>query len=142
MRLASSKKRPFAFHFIQMLLGNAIGKFKEKAICISLHSNALRKDMNAFLFFPATDKIVRQTGFFSLDKATSLREGKLRIQTWRTQLKHWPCVTSYLWQRGRVNIYFYSHYLFTLWEIRKINWQYNISRAIKLLQLSWRGERL
>ena len=43
---------------------------------ISYSTNTLGKGMNPVILPPAMGKIVRQTGFFSLDEATSL-EGKL-----------------------------------------------------------------
>ena len=49
--------------------------------CISHCTNTLGKGMNVIILPPAMDKIVGQTRFFSLGKATSLGEEKLRIQT-------------------------------------------------------------
>ena len=45
--------------------------------CISHSSNTLGKGMNPIILPPAMDKIVGQTEFFSLGKATNLGEGKL-----------------------------------------------------------------
>ena len=44
-------------------------------------ANTLGKGMNLIILPPAIGKIVGQTVFFSLGKATSLEEGKLWIQT-------------------------------------------------------------
>ena len=49
-------------------------KFLDEAVLISLHANALWKDMNISLLLLA---IVGQIGFFSLHKSTSLGEGKI-----------------------------------------------------------------
>ena len=49
--------------------------------CISHSTNTLGKGMNPIILPLAMSKIVGQTGFFSLGKATSLGEGKLWIQT-------------------------------------------------------------
>ena len=46
--------------------------------CISHSTNTLGKGMNPIILPPAMDKIVWQTGFFILGKATSLGEGKLK----------------------------------------------------------------
>ena len=70
--------RLLAFHFLLIPLGKA---------WIHLSSASYRK-------------IVEQTGFYSLGKATGL-EGKFWIQT--LLLKNWPWITSYPWQRGWVN---------------------------------------
>ena len=48
----------------------------DKAICISLCANALENSINLSFFLPSYGWLVGQTGFISLDKATSLREGK------------------------------------------------------------------
>ena len=56
-------------------------KILDETDCISHSTNTLGKGMNPIILPPAMGKIVGQTGFFSLDKATSLGEGKLRIQT-------------------------------------------------------------
>ena len=45
--------------------------------CISHSTNTLEKGMNPIIPPPAMGKIVGQTSFFSLGKATSLGEGKL-----------------------------------------------------------------
>ena len=45
-------------------------------------------------------EIIRQTEFFSLGWTTSLREGKLWIQTSFALLKNWLCVTSSRWWNG------------------------------------------
>ena len=49
--------------------------------------------------------LTEQTGFFSLDKAISLGEGNLWIQTNLTLLKDWSCVISCSWHRGWINTY-------------------------------------
>ena len=49
--------------------------------CISRCTNTLWKGVNPIILLPAMGKIVGQTRFFSLGKATSLGEGKLWIQT-------------------------------------------------------------
>ena len=63
-----------------------------KAVCISLHANALGKGHES-ICFPTS----RQIGFFNLGKKTSLGEGKLCIQT------SWLCLSFCMWQRGLVN---------------------------------------
>ena len=45
--------------------------------CISHSTNTLGKGMNPIILPPAIGRIVGQTRFFSLGKATSLGEGKL-----------------------------------------------------------------
>ena len=45
--------------------------------CISHSTNTLGKGINPIILPPAMGKIVGQTRFFSLSKATSLGEGKL-----------------------------------------------------------------
>ena len=54
---------------------------------ISHSTNTLGKGMNSIILPPAMGKIVGQTRFFSLGEATSLREGKLWIQTCKLHLK-------------------------------------------------------
>ena len=44
--------------------------------CISHSTNTLGKGMNPIILLPVMDKIIGKTGFFSLDEATSLGEGK------------------------------------------------------------------
>ena len=48
---------------------------------ISHSTNTLGKGMNPIILPPVMGKIVAQTRFLSLGEATSLGEGKLRIQT-------------------------------------------------------------
>ena len=45
--------------------------------CISHSTNTLGKDVNPIILPPAMGKIVGQTRFFNLGKATNLGEGKL-----------------------------------------------------------------
>ena len=45
-----------------------------------LHTNAFQKSLNLSVLLPAIEKIVRQTGFFSLGKAVTLGEGELWSQ--------------------------------------------------------------
>ena len=45
----------------------------DEAICISLNTNAFMKDMNQSLLTTALGKMVGQTGFSSLSRATSTR---------------------------------------------------------------------
>ena len=52
-----------------------------QADCISHSTDTLGKDMNPIILLPAMSKIAGQTGPFNFGWATSLREGKLRIQT-------------------------------------------------------------
>ena len=52
---------------------------------------------------PQLWQLVGLSGFFSLDKATSLEKEKLWIQTSCTLLKNWPCITFNLWQQSCVN---------------------------------------
>ena len=75
------------------------------AICFSLRASVLGKGTNPFVLSLAISKIIRQTGFFNLNKITIRSEGKLWIQTSCTLLKNWPCVASCLWRRGWVNTY-------------------------------------
>ena len=49
--------------------------------CISNSTNTLGKGMNPIILPPAMGKIAGQTGFFSIDEAISLGEGKLWIET-------------------------------------------------------------
>ena len=58
-------------------------------IAFSQSTHNLGQGMNPIILSP-----VGQTGFFSLGEATSLREGKVWIQTCKTPLKNWPCVIS------------------------------------------------
>ena len=55
----------------------------DKVVYILHHANALGNGMNPYIL----PTIVEQTGCFSLDKATWLGEGKLRIQTNCTLLR-------------------------------------------------------
>ena len=59
----------------------------DKAMCCSLCIYTLEKGKDPFVLLPARKKNVGQTGFISLGKATSLEEGKLRIQTSFSLLK-------------------------------------------------------
>ena len=52
-------------------------QIQNEAVCASLFANALRKGMNPSVLPPAESKTVGKTEFFSLGKATCLREGKL-----------------------------------------------------------------
>ena len=67
----------------------------DKAVCISLGTNALKKNMNVFVLLSAIGKIVRETRFSNLDKATSLK-GKVQIQNLRSIVKenlwHISCI--------------------------------------------------
>ena len=49
----------------------------DKAAYISHSTNTFGKGMYPTILSPAMSKIVEQTGFFNLDNATSLGEGKL-----------------------------------------------------------------
>ena len=49
----------------------------DETVCISHSTKNLGKGMNPIILPPAMGKIVGQTSFFSLGKATSLGEGKL-----------------------------------------------------------------
>ena len=53
----------------------------DEVVCISRNTNTQQKGMNLAILPPATGKIVGQTEYFSLGRATSLGEEKLRIQT-------------------------------------------------------------
>ena len=66
-----------------------------EVVDISLWANALGKGINPSHLLPAMGKIVGHIGFYSPDKATSIREGKLWIQTSSTLLKNWLYHTSH-----------------------------------------------
>ena len=54
----------------------------DKAVCISHSANTLRKSINpTILLLPVMSKIVGQSVLFNFGMATSLREGKVWIQT-------------------------------------------------------------
>ena len=58
---------------------NGIGDLssnQDKAVCISHFAHAHWKDMNPFVPPPSDGYIIRQIGFFSIDKTNS-QEGKL-----------------------------------------------------------------
>ena len=53
---------------------------------------SLGKGVNPIIIPPAMDKIVEQTRFFSLGKAT--RRRKTEFKPVKLRLKNWPCVIS------------------------------------------------
>ena len=89
---------------IVILVGNRVSN---EAVCVLLHGNALRENMNLPLLLPAMSKTVWRTGFLSLSKATSLSKGILNSYqlysaspplyphfNWPSGF--WPCVKSCL----------------------------------------------
>ena len=62
---------------------------------ISNGANIVWKDTNRTILPPAMSKIVGLTGFFNLDMANGQGEENPWINSCETQLKNWPCVTSY-----------------------------------------------
>ena len=52
----------------------------DMAVCISLSTNTFVKEMNLTILPSAMDKIVRQTGLFTLGITIGLGNKKLRIQ--------------------------------------------------------------
>ena len=63
-----------------IVVGNGHGDSSsnlDETDCISHCTNTLGKGRNLIILPPAMGRIVGQTGFFSLDEATSLGEGKL-----------------------------------------------------------------
>ena len=58
----------------------------DKAVCVSLHANALGKGINPFLFLSQLWVNSRTDWAFSLGLATGLGEGKLWIHTSSTPL--------------------------------------------------------
>ena len=89
------------------------------AVCVPLCTNALGKDMTPSVLPPAISKI-GQIGF-SFDKATSLREEKLRIQNHfiplkkKKKKKKWHCHTQWLGKYTH-KLYVYQYLLFWIWE--------------------------
>ena len=64
---------------LSLLLMTLATNENEWQLYISHSTNTLKKCINAIILPPAIDKIVKQTGFFSLGTATSLGERKLWI---------------------------------------------------------------
>ena len=51
----------------------------DKAVCISFHADTMSKSMNSSLFPLALGKIVWQSGYFCLGKATGLKRKTLKL---------------------------------------------------------------
>ena len=114
---------------------NQQSEFKSWTRQLAFHFT-LGKVMNLSLF-PA--KIIGQTGFFNLETATSLGEGKLWIQSTYTPFRNWSCIALCLWQREWLNLELYSQPHMT-WgsETRiRVNWLGSLKRREKYNK--WKG---
>ena len=79
-----------------------------EAVCVLLRANTLWKSMTPSAVTTSASSygwIVGLTWFFSFNRETNLKEGKLWIQIRLTPLKNWPCVIFCLVWRGGVNEY-------------------------------------
>ena len=88
---------------------------KKWTVCFSHRANTLGKGINPTTLPLAMGKIVRQTGLFILDMATSLGEGELH-QNLLNSLKKWPCIASCSCRGIGVCLYIYIYiyiYIYT-----------------------------